>query len=937
MLFADLEVIIQHLPGSGYNVDMRLHKAAGELDAELALNVPVQLDLEALLAQSNDPEAYGRTLTTMVFSNQRLREAWIRARSYVEGSDLPLRVRLRLDMSAPELLAIRWETVFDIDQGLALARSERVMFSRYLDSGDLSRVQMPTRKELSALLVAVSPRNLARFNLSPIDVNAEAERVRRALGDIPASILVSGMSGAPVTLTAIIDALQAGPRILYLVCHGTMVKGTPYLALEDEKGEVSWVPGDELVARISDLRGDRRPVLVVLASCQSVGIAHDTTVPSALGPQLARAGVAAVVGMQGDAPMEMVAHLMPRFFAQLARDGEIDRALAAARTGLPADEPWWMPVLFLRTRSGRLWRDEPERVALPAAPSPTPDPVDPGPKAAPARQRLLPWAGGAVAGIAALIFILALLASSGMLSARTMPTPARIPGGASAAPSTTPEPALSPSPTSMPAIVPVDKGHLMVLVADLQSQGQTNRNYTTDIVDDLRQNLEEIALSDVEIRRYRQVVTTNEEAQDVARTAGAAVIVWGRYDENVINLRAQIGDREQFSHIPSQISDAMLRRTGNVNVLLDTTDRPLKSTAMAVLVPLNVLRTADGNVSALNQQSLIQNLVVGSLTMADVEGQGTAAYVYQFLNNYYGETEKSLTALQLAQANDSDNPILYVYRGVTYIRLGKLSEALEDARTADRKIPGFPSAASLEAMASYYQHDLPTAYAAFDRLLTARPDDWFGLSFRGAASYLLGDFAAARADAERAIAIGGTSTAPYVYAQAIALREGRVIEVQLLQAQVRKTFGGSVGVESRSIQSLSGQPDPLTLSEAAFDQLLNGQFSDSISSSRQALELAQEYGLPAHVSADITLALGFAQCNSGQDAEAEASYTQGLSLTPDFPVLQLLRAEVRARQGNTQGAAEDLAAVEQSSQADQLQLMIAAAKGGTLNCKTIFD
>jgi hypothetical protein len=46
---------------------------------------------------------------------------------------------------------------------------------------------------------------------------------------------------------------------------------------------------------------------------------------------------------------------MPVFFRELARDGQIDRAVAAARGAVRARPDAWMPVLFLRLRSGRIW------------------------------------------------------------------------------------------------------------------------------------------------------------------------------------------------------------------------------------------------------------------------------------------------------------------------------------------------------------------------------------------------------------------------------------------------------------------------------------------------------------------------------------------------------------------------------------------------------
>ncbi len=384
MLYADLEVIVQRLPAGGHAVDMRFRAEPGDIDRDLALNVPVTLDRALLLGDALDPEAYGRALTGMAFGDQRLREAWITARTSAEARELPLRIRLRLDPSDPDLHGIRWETVYELDRGTAIARSERFLLSRYLDSADLSRLRTPPREQVAALLVVATPRNLAEYGLAPFDATAEAARIRAALGDIPVATLVSGDSAGPVTLTALTDALRFGYSVLSVICHGRLLDGVPQLALEDEAGAVAWVPGDDLARSIGDLGGDRRPTLVVLASCQSVGLAHGSDVPAALGPQLARAGVAAVLGMQGDAPLPMVTRLMPRFFKHLAEEGEIDRALAVARSGLDGDDPWWMPVLFMRVRDGRLWRAAPPLTVTPPPPAPPatdapPPPRRPGP------------------------------------------------------------------------------------------------------------------------------------------------------------------------------------------------------------------------------------------------------------------------------------------------------------------------------------------------------------------------------------------------------------------------------------------------------------------------------------------------------------------------------------------------------------------------------
>jgi hypothetical protein len=98
----------------------------------------------------------------------------------------------------------------------------------------------------------------------------------------------------------------------------------------------------------------------VLASCQSGGPGNephttDDGTLAALGPRLAEAGIPAVLAMQGRVSMQTIAELMPVFFRELQRDGQIDHALSVAR-GMVRERPdHWMPVLFMRLKSGRIW------------------------------------------------------------------------------------------------------------------------------------------------------------------------------------------------------------------------------------------------------------------------------------------------------------------------------------------------------------------------------------------------------------------------------------------------------------------------------------------------------------------------------------------------------------------------------------------------------
>ncbi|MGH2618325.1 MAG: SIR2 family protein, partial [Thermomicrobiales bacterium] len=76
---------------------------------------------------------------------------------------------------------------------------------------------------------------------------------------------------------------------------------------------------------------------------------------TALGPRLAEAGIPAVVAMQGDVALRTIERFMPVFFAELREHGQIDRAMALARNAVRDEPDAWMPVLFLRLKSGRIW------------------------------------------------------------------------------------------------------------------------------------------------------------------------------------------------------------------------------------------------------------------------------------------------------------------------------------------------------------------------------------------------------------------------------------------------------------------------------------------------------------------------------------------------------------------------------------------------------
>lgn len=350
----DLEFTLRTTDSDTVFADAILQPPESNSDSIIARDVPITFNSADLLANVLNPLIYGERLTQMFFAAPPLRDAWIKATTYQAVTGLPLRVRLRIDPEATILHALRWETLRDPETYHPLCFSRRILLSRYLDAGDLGCVPIVTRANLRAVALIANPDDIDRFRLAPIDTVGEASRTRISLGGIELKVLARGFEGIAASLTALTDALEQGYPILYLVCHGALRSGEATLYLEDASGQCAPVPGSSLVRMIDAIPAARRPLLIVLAVCRSAGNGAEE-VASALGPQLARVGVAAVIGMQGDVPIATIERLMPRFFTALAKDGAIDHALSLARAGLAEDDPWWMPALYLRARDGRIW------------------------------------------------------------------------------------------------------------------------------------------------------------------------------------------------------------------------------------------------------------------------------------------------------------------------------------------------------------------------------------------------------------------------------------------------------------------------------------------------------------------------------------------------------------------------------------------------------
>jgi len=344
--YADLEISLQRSDASTHSLEFRLSLPNSDTDERRMAHAHFDLaELETL----SDPATYGQTLARQLLGDPNALAAFTAARA--NAQDHTLRLRLAIHPNAPELHSLHWEALRDPQEDTLLFTGENLLFSRYLSSRDWRPVRPRAKGEWKALAIVANPANLSDYRLTPVDVEGEIRQISQALNGIPLDILPS--DGRRATLDELINALRANNyEIIYLVAHGLLAGDQPWLFLEDTEGLADRIPGIELATRLQELV--RRPRLFVLASCQSASQSGAGSLV-ALGPRLVEAGIPAVLAMQGKVSLKTISEFMPVFFSELQKDGQVDRAASVARGAVRSNPDFWMPVLFTRLRSGRLW------------------------------------------------------------------------------------------------------------------------------------------------------------------------------------------------------------------------------------------------------------------------------------------------------------------------------------------------------------------------------------------------------------------------------------------------------------------------------------------------------------------------------------------------------------------------------------------------------
>lgn len=483
-----------------------------------------------------------------------------------------------------------------------------------------------------------------------------------------------------------------------------------------------------------------------------------------------------------------------------------------------------------------------------------------------------------------------------------------------------------PSAPAITAVEPVPEGKLMVLVAALEPLDSNNTNMSRFISDNLTRTFERsVAYLDVEVRSYPGIITSSKMAGEVADFNDAAIIVWGNFSDDLATVTVEYGDSDVFPHI--YIDRKLLEDTLDVTVELPAARQDVLS--RFVISDLAVLHSANGQVFDAGKALV----ALGDLdhdSHGRVIGRTVASEFHYYFDNLANDVDEAIDAANRALAIDPANPVLYHFRGLAYQKAGEFDLGDQDLETAARiSQHNWYASQIVRAANAILNGDYQNGIQIIDPLMGRNPDDWFIAFVRGNLHYIQGDLQLAETDYKESIDRGPTSNLPYISLAQLMVRFGEIDAATTYFNTAIENFSDP-DLMNRILEATYGEKgeglEAYTLALSGYGSFVAGQYADVVNSVERAIMLTPE-------NADLYLLKGVAECSLRKYTDAEATYTEGIEHDPDFTMFYLLRAEVRNRQGDLNGAFDDLRTASQSAVFESMEAYIQQGMSGELSCR----
>ncbi len=304
-------------------------------------------DLVAGLADPTAAEAIGAQLFDALFQGQ-IKDLYLATRARLGQA-----FRYRLLIDAPIAAKLPWELLYDPQRRVFLALETPLVRGFGLaEPAQPLQVQPPLRILISAPFPA---------DLPPIAGQDEIDHILHELAKLVQRKEAEVTPLFHTTLRSLQDTLREATEqgrpfhVLHIIGHGALdpKTGRALLYFENDLGQAE--PVDP--ASLADILRPFNLKLIYLNACESLALsAFDLT--QGFAPALMAIGTPAVIGMQVAVWDQVAGQMAQDFYASLADNQPVDRALLSARqlarSEALAAAGIAIPVCYLRTASGQI-------------------------------------------------------------------------------------------------------------------------------------------------------------------------------------------------------------------------------------------------------------------------------------------------------------------------------------------------------------------------------------------------------------------------------------------------------------------------------------------------------------------------------------------------------------------------------------------------------
>jgi hypothetical protein len=325
------------------------------LDRDL-INLLDRLVREKRLSRHDEFETFGALLYEALFGEI---DGFLRSSLQIPTGEDRLRLQLVFDEASYAFARFPWEFLYANGRGTResffLATHPKLILSRYLPMYENRPDPPAAAKPLRFLVIISRPKDptLGTVVASPV-----ADAIKSL--EEPGSIEVQILENEP--LEAVLTAVEKGcrPHIIHYIGHGMYdeEKNEGQLAFVGDDGTTTqWIP-EETFASFFDAW---KPHLVFLQACE--GAAADFANNFAgLAPKLMGKNIPAVVAMQYPVSNGLATNFSLAFYKELMQGTPYDHAVQSGRRRILLLNPkaldtrdFAAPVLYMRSRDGRLW------------------------------------------------------------------------------------------------------------------------------------------------------------------------------------------------------------------------------------------------------------------------------------------------------------------------------------------------------------------------------------------------------------------------------------------------------------------------------------------------------------------------------------------------------------------------------------------------------